>query len=104
MVVDGSTVQERGAIQTSYRLHLGMDLLNLTLTDAVLTTDKVGEKRQHDQIQEGYVFVADRGYSRAQTIIPVIDQGADVIIRYTPNSMPLYSFDAAGQKVKIDWK
>ena len=103
IAVDGSTVQEPGATQTSYRLHLGIDLMDLTLTDAVVTTDKVGEKLQHYQLREGYVFVADRGYSRVQTIMPTVDQGADVIVRYTPNSMPLYTFNSNNQKLKIDW-
>lgn len=104
IAVDGSTVQEPGATQISYRLHLGMDLLNLTITDAVLTTDQIGEKLQHYELREGYVFVADRGYSRTQTIMPIVDQGADVIIRYTPNSMPLYTFDSSNKKIKVDWQ
>ena len=103
IAVDGSTIQEPGAKQISYRLHLGIDLLNLSMTDAVVTTDKVGEKLQHYQLREGNVYVADRGYSRTQTIMPVVDQGADVIIRYTPNLMSLYSFDASDKKTKIDW-
>lgn len=104
IVVDGSTVQERGATQISYRLHLAMDLLSLTLTDAVVSTDKVGEKLLHYQIQEGHVILADRGYCRATNIIPVVDQGADVIVRYSPNLMPLYHQDEQGQMTKIDWK
>lgn len=104
IVIDGSTVQERGATQISYRLHLAIDLLSLTLTDAVVSTDKVGEKIQHYQIQEGHVLLADRGYCRTTNIIPVVDQGADVIIRYSLNLMPLYHQDERGQMVKINWQ
>lgn len=69
IVVDGSTVQERGAVTSSYRLHLAIDLLDLTLTQAVVTTNQVGEKLQHYTIQEGDVFITDRGYSRTTTLL-----------------------------------
>lgn len=104
IVVDGSTVQEPGATQISYRLHLAMDLMSLSWTDAVLTTDKIGENLQHYQLREGYVLIADRGYNCAKTIMPIVDQGADVIVRYSPNSMPVYTFDESNKKTKIDWQ
>lgn len=64
----------------------------------LLQQTKLAKKLQHYQLREGYVFVADRGYSRVQTIMPTVDQGADVIVRYTPNSMPLYTFNSNNQK------
>jgi hypothetical protein len=102
IVVDGSTVQERGAITTSYRLHLAIDLIDLALTQAVVTTNHEGEKLQHYTIQEGDVIIADRGYSRATTLLPVIDQGADVIVRYNPQNMALYHQD--DRMLKVDWQ
>ena len=102
IVVDGSTVQERGATTSSYRLHLAIDLLDLALTQAVVTTNHVGEKLQHYTIQEGDVIIADRGYSRTTTLMPVIDQGADVIVRYNPQNMVLYHHDE--RMFKVDWQ
>lgn len=102
IVVDGSTVQERGATTTSYRLHLAIDLIDLALTQAVVTTNCVGEKLKHYTVQEGDVFIADRGYSRAATLLPIIDQGADVIVRYNPQNMALYHQD--DRMLKVDWQ
>lgn len=102
IVVDGSTIQERGATTSSYRLHLAIDLLDLALTQAVVTTNQVGEKLQHYTIQEGDVLIADRGYSRTTTLLPVIDQGADVIVRYNPQNMVLYHHDE--RMLKVDWQ
>lgn len=102
IVVDGSTVQERGATTTTYRLHLAIDLIDLALTQAVVTTNLVGEKLQHYTVQEGDVIIADRGYSRATTLLPVIEQGADVIVRYNPQNMVLYHHD--NRMLKVDWQ
>lgn len=102
IVVDGSTIQERGATTTSYRLHLAIDLIDLALTQAVVTTNRVGEKLQHYTVQEGDVLMADRGYSRVPTLLPVIDQGADVIVRYNPQNMALYHQD--DRMLKVDWQ
>ena len=42
IVIDGSTVQEPGATGTTYRLHIAIDLINLSLRQVEVTTDKVG--------------------------------------------------------------
>jgi len=40
IVIDGSTVQEPGATATTYRLHIAVDLINLSLHQVEITTDK----------------------------------------------------------------
>ena len=78
--------------------------MDLTLTDAVYLQQTSWRKTSSIiSFVRVMSFVADRGYSRVQTIMPTVDQGADVIVRYTPNSMPLYTFNSNNQKLKIDW-
>ena len=47
IVIDGSTVQEPGATATTYRLHIAIDLINLSLHQVEVTTDKESENLDH---------------------------------------------------------
>jgi len=102
IVIDGSTVQEPGAKETTYRLHVAIDLVNLTFHQVELTTDKQGEHLDHYCIGEGDVVLLDRGYNQPRTLVPFIDRGGDVILRYNAHSMNLFSRDDAMEK--IDWQ
>ena len=42
IVIDGSTVQEPGATETTYQLHVAIDLINLSIRQIEVTTDKAG--------------------------------------------------------------
>jgi len=102
IVIDGSTVQEPGAKGTTYRLHVAIDLVNLTFHQVEVTTDKEGEHLDHYCIGEGDVVLLDRGYNQPKTLVPFIDRGGDVILRYNAHSMNLYSRDEPMEK--IDWQ
>jgi hypothetical protein len=102
IVIDGSTVQVPGATGTSYRLHVALDLVRLELRQVELSTDKVGESLDHYALQEGDVVLIDRGYNQPKSLVPFIDQGGEVVLRYNPQGMSLYS--PADQPLeKIDW-
>ena len=101
IVIDGSTVQAPGATGTDYRLHVALDLVNLELRQVEVSTDKVGESLTHFQLQEGDVVLIDRGYNQPKSLVPFIDQGGDVVLRYNPQGMNLYSQDETLER--IDW-
>ena len=101
LVIDGSTVQAPGATGTDYRLHVALDLVNLELRQVEISTDKVGESLAHFQLQEGDVVIIDRGYNQPKSLVPFIDQGGDVVLRYNPQGMNLYSQDERLER--IDW-
>jgi hypothetical protein len=101
IVIDGSTVQVAGARGTSYRLHVALDLVKLELRQVEVSTDKVGESLDHYVLHEGDVVLIDRGYNQPQSLVPFIDRGGDVVVRYNPQGMTLYSQDEAMEK--IDW-
>ncbi len=61
IVIDGSTVQEPGANKTTYRLHVAVDLMSLTLREVQVTTDKVGGSLDHYRLAAGDVVLIDRG-------------------------------------------
>ena len=108
IVIDGSTVQEPGATETTYRLHVAIDLINLSIRQIEVTTDKVGEHLDHYQLGEGDVVLLDRGYNQPKTLVPFLDQGGDVVLRYNAHSMNLYEIDTTEdgkeRMVKVDWE
>jgi hypothetical protein len=87
---------------TTYRLHVAIDLVNLTFHQVEVTTDKEGEHLDHYFLREGDVVLIDRGYNQPKTLVPFIDQGGDVVLRYNANGMNLYDFDDVMKK--IDWQ
>ncbi len=108
IVIDGSTVQEPGATETTYRLHVAIDLINLSIRQIEVTTDKIGENLDHYQLDEGDVVLLDRGYNQPKTLVPFLDRGGDVVLRYNAHSMNLYEIETkeCGQErmVKVDWE
>jgi hypothetical protein len=104
IVIDGSTVQEPGAKETTYRLHVAIDLMSLTLREVNVTTDKVGESLDHYQLTAGDVALVDRGYNQPKSLVPLIDRGGHVVLRYNPHSMTLYERCNEPKGVKIDWE
>jgi len=102
IAIDGSTIQEPGAKQTTYRLHIAIDLVTLTFHQVELTTDKEGEHLNHYKLGEGDVVLLDRGYNQPKTLVPFIDRGGDVILRYNPHCMNLFTHDE--EMEKINWQ
>jgi hypothetical protein len=101
VVIDGSTVQVPGATGTSYRLHIAIDLVKLALLQVEVSTDKVGESLAHYCLQNGDVVIIDRGYNQPKSLVPFVDQGGDIVLRYNPHGMTLYH--QHDDIAKVDW-
>lgn len=99
IVIDGSTVQGPGALETWYRLHIAVDLVNLQLIHVEVTDKYEGEHLEHYPLQDGDVVVIDRGYNQPKTLVAQVRRGVSVVLRYNPHSMNLYT--QGGEK--IDW-
>jgi len=99
IVVDGTSVRAPGANQTSYRLHVRMDLVSLQLSSIDVTTGKVGEKLRLLKVERGNIYLADRGYCCRQDVDHVLSGGGDVIVRFNPNNFPIC--DASGGGIDI---
>ncbi len=104
VIIDGSTVQEPGATETTYRLHIAIDLISLTLRQVEVSTDKIGESLDHYVLESGDVVLIDRGYNQPKSLVPFIDRGGDIVLRYNAHSMNLYELDEHGKMIKIDWE
>jgi len=101
VVIDGSTVQVPGATGTSYRLHIAIDLVKLELLQVEVTDEKQGESLDHYCLQNGDVVIIDRGYNQPKTLVPFIDQGGDIVLRYNPHSMNVFTQNE--EMIKVDW-
>ena len=93
LVFDASTVQAPGATGTDYRIHAGIDLVTLAITDVRVTDSHTGETLKNFKLNQGDVAIVDRGYCHANAILEKQNEGADVIVRYSHTTMPLYHDD-----------
>jgi hypothetical protein len=104
VIIDGSTIQEPGAKGTTYRLHVLIDLINLTFRQIEVTTDKIGENLDHYKLEPNDVVLIDRGYNQPKTLVPFINRGGHIVLRYNAHGMSLYAEDENGNRVKINWE
>ncbi len=100
ILIDGSTIQVPGAKGTSYRLHLAWDWVTQTIVEWIITDEKTGESLKLYELQTGDTVIADRGYSRANDILYVLEKGGEVIVRVAPRILPLVEL-AEGKQLKL---
>jgi hypothetical protein len=91
LACDGSTLECPGATGTDYRLHLVMNLCNLSFQEVQISETKQGESLKNYRLHPGEVMVADRGYCSYSGILDsVCERGAEVIVRWH-HQLPLYA-------------
>lgn len=90
LVVDASSLQGPGAQGTDYRLHLALDLINMTVHEVHVTGIDQGESLSRYDFKPGDVVMVDRGYNHPATVLELYAQQVDVILRLQPSAMPLY--------------
>jgi hypothetical protein len=87
--LDGTSICQPGADRTTWRLHVGYDLATGQVDQLELTDLHGAENLQRLTYQPGDIVLADRGYARPRDLRPVIDDGADFIVRTGWNSLRL---------------
>jgi DDE family transposase len=87
-VIDASSICHPGADRTTWRLHLTYDLSG-GVDDFELTDDSGAERLTRFAWQPGDIALGDRGYARPGDLAPVLDSGADVVVRIGWNSLRL---------------
>lgn len=90
LVIDGSSLQGPGAQGTDYRVHLAMDLTNMTLHAVEVTGVAGAESLTRYPWQAGDVVLADRGYNQPRVILELAEHGVRVVVRLIPTALPLY--------------
>lgn len=89
LAADGSVVAEPGAITSTWRLHYTMDISTLRCCEVQVTSTKTGESLAQFTVQQGDVFIADRGFANRRGVNHVLDGGGDVLVRMNLSSLPL---------------
>jgi hypothetical protein len=87
-VIDASAICHPGADRTTWRLHLSYDLSG-GVDDFELTDDRGAERLTRFAWQPGDLVLGDRGYARPGDLAPVLDSGADLVVRTGWNSLRL---------------
>ncbi len=91
--LDGTSICQPGADRTTWRLHVGYDLATGQVDQLELTDLHGAENLQRLTYQPGDIVLADRYYARPRDLRPVIDAGADFIVRTGWNSLRLLQPD-----------
>jgi hypothetical protein len=87
--LDGTSICEPGADRTTWRLHVGYDLATGQVDQLELTDMHGAENLQRLSYRAGDIVLADRYYARPRDLRPVMDAGADFIVRTGWNSLRL---------------
>ncbi len=87
--LDGTSICEPGADRTTWRLHVGYDLATGQVDQLELTDVHGAENLQRLAYAPGDIVLADRYYARPRDLRPVIEAGADFIVRTGWNSLRL---------------
>jgi Transposase DDE domain len=99
IVIDASPVSAPGAVGTSYRLQLAMDLADLSFIHTEVTDQHVGESLNHYPLTKNDITLLDRGYNHPKVILEHSLRGVSVVLRLSPHAMPLHRPD---NDTKID--
>ncbi|QQO15085.1 IS4 family transposase [Bradyrhizobium diazoefficiens] len=87
--LDGTSICEPGADRTTWRLHVGYDLATGQVDQLELTDGRGAENLQRLTYASGDVVLGDRYYARPRDLRPVIEAGADFIVRTGWDSLRL---------------
>jgi Transposase DDE domain len=96
---DATTVQRPGATGTTARIHYGLHLADLRPRFIRVTDVTVGETTRNFDPEPGELWILDRGYSNPPSVEFVVDRGADILVRYSRQSMPLV--DVHGERIDV---
>ena len=88
-LVDATAICAPGSTGTDWRVHLGFDLAQLTLTSLELTDASGGESFRRLALQPQEILLGDRGYGSREGIASVRDQGGHLIVRINWQNCPL---------------
>lgn len=98
--VDGTIVKEQGATGSLHRLHYTIDLSKITTDQVLITNFKDGESLSRFEVNEGDVLEADRGFAKAPGLAYVKERGGDVVCRYSPAYLKLFTPDGARFEIR----
>jgi hypothetical protein len=87
--VDATVVSGPGSIGTDARIHTKLRVADVSFVDVQVTDEKVGETFVRFTWEPGELAVGDRAYCATRGVRYVVDAGADVLVRYRLDGIPL---------------
>ena len=100
IAADATTVSRPGAKGTTARLHYALHLSDLRPRFMLITDEKVGETARHFDARPGELWIVDRGYSNPPSVLHVVEQGAEILVRVNRRSLPMYDDRGRGVDVR----
>jgi hypothetical protein len=96
-LVDATRVQEPGPTGSSWVLHYCVSLSSLACEQIIVTDQRgSGESFKRFKVQAGDLYLADRAYGVRPGIFYLREAGADVLVRFALDNLPLQ--DSSGQR------
>ena len=89
-IVDGSLIHEPGERGSFSRIHFSMNLPALTADQIQITGIRTGESLTRFEAKKNDVFLADRGFMRFAGIKHVLENGGDVVGRFSPSQFTVF--------------
>ena len=96
---DGSAVAVPGAKGTSAMILYAVRLNDMRVLQVDVGDHKLGESFSRFDAYEGQLWLADRAYGTARGIAQMSRDGAHVLVRFSPESLPL--FDGAERRIDV---
>lgn len=98
-IVDATTIQPPGALNSGYRLHYSLLYPHNLCCEFLVTTEATGESFSNFSVQPLDLLIADRIYGHPANVAYVVDRQGDVLVRINRLNLPLW--DANGQKIDL---
>jgi hypothetical protein len=95
VLCDGSQISGPGANGTDYRWHLAYDPVAQQIRELHVTDVHTGESLTRFALGPGRVVVGDRNFAKASALVATRTQGAHVVVRMTPQYLPLWTRDGS---------
>lgn len=91
VICDGSQISGPGAKGTDYRWHVAYDPVAQQLRELHVTDVQTGESLTRFALGPGMVVLGDRNFAKAPALVATRTQGAHLVVRMTPQYLPLWS-------------
>jgi hypothetical protein len=91
--VDATVVTGPGAQGAEWRLHVLSDPASGRFCAVEITDQYGGEGYSMHPVQSGDVVLGDRGYAYSRSIHAAVEAGADVVVRFNPQTLRMCTSD-----------
>jgi DDE family transposase len=99
LLIDGTHFTCPGPLGMVWRVHTAFDLVAGRLTQLKVTDRQEGEHLEVFDLQAGDLVITDRANGLRQRIVFVLEQAADLVVRFTPHNLPLE--DEQGKAIAV---